>query len=225
MEMTYEFTLEMRNYIANPRWPETSRVIEVMTKSGAAHPKLKADNRQRRLVAYLETVNLTSEQFEEMQRLSERKWYRTNNHDLNSEIVLPVKHLEGCVIQAIDEKHTPRNTFADARRLRSVLKFTSAVTDRRAEDGLYDHFVKPKESNAAREHIHHYIGQPQNEDCQPSGKPTPFVARGKVTFDTDEVKPEGVESIISASIRKVGLGACRKMGFGLGRLVDFRQVD
>ena len=98
--------------------------------------------------------------------------------------------------------------------LRSLVQSSDWTTDRNKADGIYSRYVKNDATNMRRLQEDEYIGVL-------NGEGEPFEAEGIVTIN-EAVKPQIVQGLLSTAFANYGVGSCRKMGFGLGVLVEFK---
>ena len=97
MFATFDVTLKLTSYIADPYWPEMNQVIEIQKKSGLAAKK-SDDTRDAALKAYLSKIEMTQDQYDELVRLSQRPWHLLDGEGSN--IVIPRHQMSGCLVQA-----------------------------------------------------------------------------------------------------------------------------
>ena len=209
---TFALVVEMDRYIGHPFWPETSEVINVQKKSGMNMARTE-DTRAAKLKAYLKQQGLTQKDYDRMVELAARPWYRVDNLDSTTEIVIPSHQISGCLVQAC--KKAPAGAKLDGERLRSIVHTTHLTTGRTEADAIYDRYVRPVDAQ----------GRPGKER-----RPTlneyleGFTAHGTVEINPDYVKPEQVKNLVVFAFDAIGVGACRKMGYGLGRVVQFGDL-
>lgn len=209
---TYDVTITLAKYIAHPYWPEQERLINIRKQSGVDRARSE-DKREKSLNAFLKKIAMTTDQFKELERKANQPWYRINRDDENSPITLPRHQIEGMLVHAASE--APAGMRVPVDNLRSLIRPSDFVTDRKKEDGKFERFVQPKDgkgnplSNQRRFTVNPYIAN--------------FTATGTITFEETVVKAATVKELLAFALSAIGVGACRKMDYGRGEVVKFEK--
>lgn len=199
----FQATIWIESYIAQPYWPEMNDVIEIQKRSGMNLVR-SDDKRAERLNAHLKTLGISKADYSELVRLSQRRWYRVDNADGASEIVIPTHQFSGMLVQAV--KSAPSGSKLPVDGLRSSIRCSSFATGKTKMDRLYRRYVKSDQSNQRR--------------LQEDEVIMDFEAKGMIEFYADDIKPAGVDRLLEHALTRIGCGAARKMGFGRGRLIE-----
>lgn len=145
----YTLTLKVQRYIAEPYWPEMADVIDVQKRSGM-NKKQTDDTREKALLAYLRAIGMTLEQYLALEKLAHRPWYRKDNEDSKSPIMIPRHHISGCLVQAC--KTAPRGAKVDPENLRSLIVLSDLLTERVTEDETFRRYVRPTKDGKPLSH-------------------------------------------------------------------------
>lgn len=205
----WNLVVAMESYIADPYWPEVEEKITLEKKSGMNFQRSDA-KRDATLLAYLEQQGLTMEDYRALAEKAARPWYRLDDEDQTSEIVIPRHQLSGALVQTC--KVSPSSVIKRAwtENLRSMLRAEPLRTDKTEADRVWKRYVKGDQSNQRRLETDEVI-----ED---------FTASGQCHFDPDILKPKTVEALFRYTLVHVGIGACRKMAFGRGCLETLERA-
>lgn len=218
VELTVEF--EMETYIAHPYWPETNDVIDIQKKSGMNRVK-SDEKREKALKGYLDSIGLTLTDYERLIERSKRQWYRADNDDQKSLIVIPRHHVSACLVET--SKTAPASVRGKYKpdSLRHHIQISNFDTDRSTKDGVFQRYVKLETSNQRSLQCNELIGiNPM------TGEGKPFVAKGRFFVEPDTMKPQQLEALkrfVSHALQETGIGASRKMGCGRGKLVSMEN--
>jgi len=202
MMTRWRVAMHMESYIADPYWPELDDVISLQKKSGMNFQRSEA-KRDAALLAYLQQQDLTMDDYRALVAKSSRRWYRMDDEDQASEIVIPRHQVSGALVQATKVSPSSVIKSAMADNLRSVLRIDPLATGKFKADALFRRYVKG-ESNQRRLHENEVIAD--------------FTASGALAFDPDVLRPATVRALFTYALVHVGVGACRKMGYGRGTL-------
>lgn len=206
----FNVTLAMRSYIADPYWPEQERVISIRKQSGVDRARSE-EKREATLTNFLKKIGVTQEQYRDLEKRSKEPWYRVIRGDEASPIIIPAKQLAGMLVHAAEM--SPAGTRVKTDNLRSLIHVGDFKTNRVKSDGTFSRYILPKDgkgnplSNQRRYSEDEYIKD--------------FSAQGIVEF-ADAMKPANVKELFAFAIESVGVGACRKMDYGRGELVEFK---
>jgi hypothetical protein len=209
---TYDVEVALSKYIAHPYWPEQERLINIRKQSGVDRARSE-DKREKSLNAFLKKIGMNAEAFKELERMANQPWYRVNRNDENSPIVIPKHQIEGMLVHAASE--APSGIRVPVDNLRSLIRASDFVTNRKKEDGKFERFVQPKDgkgnplSNQRRFTVNPYISM--------------FTATGTITFEETVVKAATAKDLLTYALFSVGVGACRKMDYGRGEVVRFEK--
>jgi len=211
----------LRSYIGHPYWGQRGDVIDIVKYSGMNRCKSE-DKRQQALKGHLSKIGLTLEDFEDLQAKANRQWYRVDDDDQSSPIVVPRHQLAGCLVETI--KRSPKSIRGkySAESFRSHVQLSNFVTDKTVADGVYDRYVKLETSNQRNRQQNEYIGIGQ-EFCDGKNK-KPVVAVGQLTLAAG-VEPDELKHLMTFALSETGVGAGRKMGFGRGSIKSFELVE
>lgn len=197
------------NYIADPYWPERNSVIDIQKKSGMSRAR-SDDKRIQALQAYLKKEGITAEEYERLQKLAERSWYRVVADDESSEIIIPRHQFSGALVQAT--KNAPAGSKFPQDDLRSKLRLADLRTGKFKADGIFERYVRPEIKPGA-------AGQRRLQK-------NPYIENFDATCTITTIYPEdGVKHLVDYAVYFVGCGACRKMGYGRGRVVSCEVVE
>lgn len=209
---SYIVTLSIRSYIADPYWPEQERLITIRKQSGVDRVRSE-EKREAALENFLKKLGMTTADYKDLEKKSKEPWYRTVRGDESSPIVIPARQISGMLVHAAST--APAGARVQTDNLRSVIHVEDFVTDKKKADGIFARYVLPKDgkgnpiSNQRRYMEDEYI---QN-----------VKAEGIVEF-ADSMKPGNVKDLISYAVESVGVGACRKMDYGRGKLEKFEAA-
>lgn len=202
---TIKVTVNLESYIAHPYWPEREETIAIERNSGMNRQKSE-EKRQTALLSELDKRGIEFSEYEEMKARAERPFYRVNNDDESSPIVIPRHHIAGAFVETLAK--SPKNLRGpyDKDNFRHLCRISDWVTNKTEADGVFDRYVKLDTSNMRNRQQNPYI---KNVTC--SG-----------TLEILEThKPEDVQRLLRAAIELWGVGACRKMGYGRGEIKKF----
>jgi hypothetical protein len=100
---------------------------------------------------------------------------------------------------------------------RALVQIGDLETDRKEKSGVFGRFVKLEGSNQRSWQENEYIGQYLD-----AGEP--FSARGVLSIPNGDDKTEQtVKSLFVATVKNIGVGAARKMGFGRGEVLEWKR--
>jgi len=197
--------VQMESYIAEPYWPQRDDVIQIEKKSGMNFARTD-EKRAATLLAYLEQQGMTRADYDALVVLAARPWYRTGERE--GEIVIPRHQVSGALVQAtkLSPSSIIKTSYADS--LRTLLRLDDWKTGKMQRDELFRRYVK-NDSNQRRLSESEVIKD--------------FTAKGTLGFDRDVLRPETVKALLRYMLSMVGVGSCRKMGYGRGELKSFTE--
>lgn len=207
--LTFRVVLSMVRYIADPYWPEQERLITIRKQSGVDRVRSE-DKRDLALSTFLKKIGMTTDEHKALEKRAKEPWYRMVRGEETSPIIIPARQMSGMLVHAAHS--APAGSRVPEDNLRSLIRTTDFVTNRKKADGVFSRYVLPKDgkgnpiSNQRRFMEDEYIEN--------------FKAEGSVTFP-DHMKPENVKNLVAYAINVVGVGACRKMDYGRGDLETF----
>ncbi|RMH28901.1 MAG: hypothetical protein D6692_04825 [Planctomycetota bacterium] len=208
--MEHQVTLHFESYIADPYWPTLAQVIDIQKKS-RMNMQRSEEKRRSALTEYLLREGLSLEEYERMVQLSSRQWYRVDNDDQTSEIIIPRHQLSAALTNAAQVSPSSVIKTAEAVNLRSVISTTDFRTGKYSADGIFSRYVKHDATNQRRYDENEYI-----ED---------FDAVGVIRYDPDRIKDKDVYALFSFMLRESAVGACRKMGYGRGEVKSIKPME
>ena len=203
--------LRMTNYIAHPFWPARNRVIEIEKKSGVNRQK-SDDKRQAALKAECQRQGYTLEQYEQFKREAAEQWYRTNGR--GSAIIIPRHQLAGAVVQTIATAPKALRGPFDKDNFRALIQIGDFATTLTVASGVFGRFVKLEGSNQRSWQENEYVGRYLDTGA-------PFDASGVITIP-DAKQVDTVKAILTQAVEAIGVGAARKMGFGRGKIAQWK---
>jgi hypothetical protein len=198
MKMTLRF--DSPGYIAEPYWPEMAELIDIQKKSGTN--RCKSDSSRRKaLEAHLDGLSMTYNDYLELEKLARRPFHSNGT----GEIVIPAMRVLACMANATDVAPSAIR-LCKVENIRSVVRATDLRTGKSKPDGEFKRFAPVKAaggqalSNQRGLRVSQYIEN--------------FDGEGEIEYDPSTVSPEAVLRFLAYAGKEVGIGACRKMGFG-----------
>uniref|UniRef100_A0A6M3XZY7 CRISPR-associated protein n=2 Tax=viral metagenome TaxID=1070528 RepID=A0A6M3XZY7_9ZZZZ len=200
--------LWMESYIAHPFWPETNTVINIQKQSGMNRAQSDA-GRDKALKGHLQNLGLTMDNYDRLIALSKRQWYRTDNTNPKSSIVIPRHHLAGALVQTVNTTPASVKGKYKVDSFRASVRLSDFVTEKIEKDSVFGRFVKLEKSN--------------QRSWQENESILEFEAIGTIEI-ADGEKTEGIERLFAWCLSEVGVGAARKMGYGRGHVLSLRPA-
>lgn len=204
--VVYNIELEFdKGYIADPYWPEREELINIQKSSGMNRAKSEK-TRNDALTTYLNRLEMSMEEYEELTALAQRPWYRRHFQE-GEEIMIIAHQMYGCLIESV--KHCPAALrLCEAQNLRHMIYVSDFSTGKDKEDGIFRRLVMPKDGN----------GKPLSNQRALRENPyiEHFIAIGRMSFYPYEMRDEGkyFKDYLTYCGQRVGVGASRKMGYG-----------
>ena len=196
------FTLSfVQGYIADPYYPEREELINIQKASGMNRSRSDA-KREQALKEYLRRLDMTAEQYLDLEKLAQRPWYWNSA----GEIVIPAHQMYGCLIEGA-KTLSPSQRPCDPNNLRHILRVSDFATGKKQQDGVYQRLVMPKSGT----------GQPVSNQRALRKNPyiADFTATGRVTFFLSDIPDaQRLMDFVAYVGQRVGVGASRKMGYG-----------
>jgi hypothetical protein len=189
-----------RGYIAHPYWPAMDKLVNIQKNSGMNRAKSTA-NRRKALEEYLRGVGMTLADYEKLEVAAKEPFYR----DESGEIIIPELHVMSFLVATCSETRAA-NRPCDPNQVRSRFVVTPWPTGKHNADGDYERFALVTG------------GSGQKLSNQRGFRSNPFIAdfetRGTISFDQDFVDPATLKRALDHGGMFVGIGACRRMGWG-----------
>ena len=189
-------------FSSHPYWPEREELINIQKASGVNRARTEA-KREQVLGEYLRRNGLTREEYQELERLAARQWYRS----ASDEIIIPAHQLYGCFIESA------RNISASQRPcdpdgLRHLLRISPEWrTGKKKADGVFKRLVMPKSGSG--QPLSNQRGLRSNEYIED------FSVTGTLSWYMDDIHhADELPDFLGWAGQRIGVGACRKMGFG-----------
>lgn len=208
--VTVQVKISIKKYIAHPYWSELAQVIDIQKQSGVNRVRSE-DKREAALANFLKKQGKTKEEYDALVLKSKRSWYRKNNDDLNSPIVIPSHQFSGMMVQAA--MSAPAGARIDPTELRSIIEVSDFVTTKTKCDGVFSRYIMPKDGS----------GKPlsNQRQLQTNEHLLDVEASGTLVIDTERAKVDSVRALLDHAVSRTGIGAARKMGYGRGKVVSF----
>lgn len=206
-QMLVHVSLELKNYIAHPFWPERNRCIEIEKKSGVNRQKSE-EKRVAALKAECTRQGVTYEQYLELREKAADQWYRRDG-----KIIIPRHQIAGSLVQTIASSPKALRGPFDKDNFRALVAIGDFTTERTKADGVFGRFVKLEGSNQRSWQENEFIGQYLDAG-------SPFTAEGTIDV-IDHRQVDTVKALLEAVVDRVGIGAARKMGFGRGKVLTW----
>jgi hypothetical protein len=209
---TVEIKIRLAKYIAHPYWGELAQVIDIQKRSGVNRVRSE-DKRDAALSNFLKKQGMSKEEYDALVVKSKRPWYRKDNDDPNSPIVIPPHQFAGMLVQAA--MSAPAGARIDPAELRSIIEISDFVTTKTKCDGVFSRYIMPKDGS----------GKPlsNQRQLQSNEHLLDVEATGTLTIDTERAKVEAVRALLDHAVSRTGVGASRKMGYGRGKVIQFNS--
>jgi hypothetical protein len=206
--------IKLHSYIAHPYWPERERIINIIKESGMSRARSTA-NRQKALDEYLQSHDMTQDDFKRMQELADRPFYTAGDW-----IIVPSLHVMSMIVNTCMTIRSAGRP-CPPEQARSAMRAGDWRTDRTRPDGVWERFAVvtagtgTKLSNQRALRSNPYIGTPPDAM---EGKGV--TASGIISIDESAIKTETLEAALRWAGTSVGIGASRKMGWGRFEVVS-----
>jgi hypothetical protein len=208
-----QLTINLRSYIADPYWPERERLINIQKESGMNRARSSA-NRRKALEEHLRANDMTLADYERLEVLASRPFHT----DDDGRIVIPSRQVTAMIVATCDEA---RAAFRPCppEQVRYAIRASSWTTDVTPDDALvWERYAMVTAGTGARLSNQRalrrnaYIGAEPPDETLAATKPV--TARGTVEVDPEMVKPDVLLNALTWAGQRIGIGACRKMGWG-----------
>ena len=211
----------VKGYIAHPYWPERERLINIQKQSGVNRVRSESA-REKALTGWLKGHQLSLKDYRELEHRAARPFYTladvngviaasppptpspTPSPPPTSEIVIPAHQLHGMIAQACDLAPSSIR-YARLAQVRTVMQWGDLRTGRYAPDGVWERFVAPKS------------GPGKALSNQRALRSDPYLTQCEAWGLLSIVQPEHesqARRFIEWAGAEIGVGACRKMGWG-----------
>lgn len=187
-------------------------MINIQKNSGMNRARSE-EKRENNLKEYLKRNGYTMEQYHELERLSRRPFYTSND----GHIIISSHQMYGCLIEAARNISASQRP-CDPNNLRHVLRVSDFLTTKTRPDGTYKRLVMPKSgtgqplSNQRALRMNDYIAD--------------FTATGTIGFFPEDVRnADELPDFLTYAGQRIGVGASRKMGCGRFIVKDFTLRD
>jgi hypothetical protein len=171
------------------------------------------DKRLAALQAECDRQGVTYRRYLEMKALSKRQFYQRDA----GLIYIPRHQVAGALVQCIGGSPKALRGNFTKDNFRALVQIGDLETDRKEKSGVFGRFVKLEGSNQRSWQENEYIGQYLD-----AGEP--FSARGVLSIPNGDDKTEQtVKSLFVATVKNIGVGAARKMGFGRGEVLEWKR--
>jgi hypothetical protein len=210
---SHDVVVSVQSYIAHPYWPEREKLINIIKESGMSRARSSA-NRQKALSEYLKREGISTDQYEELERLASRQFYTAPD----GTIIIPSLHVISMIVNAVSNMRAQGRPFTP-EQARTMVQAGPWVTDRTEPDGTWERFAVvtsgsgAKLSNQRALRSNEYIGSPPGTDGPP------VTAVGTFIVD-DAVNITKLHETLSYAGEMTGIGASRKMGWGRFEVVS-----
>ena len=206
--MQCEVKIHLNSYIGSPFWPETNDIINISKHSRLAFQRTE-EKRTQTLNAYLSKINMTKKAYNVLLKKSERQWYRLNNDNQKSKIIIPKNQMSASLVEACKVSPTAviQSKLADC--LRAMMIVSDFVTKKTKCDEIFKRYIRG-ESN-----------QPRYTESEVINN---FDAIGTIDFDVSVFNLKTVTELFNYQLKYTGLGASRKMGYGRSNLVHINEL-
>ena len=140
--LKFKATLLMSRYIADPYWPEQERIITIRKQSGVDRVRSE-DKREQTLAAFLRKITMTPEEWKALETRAKEPWYRVQRGVITSFIIIPARQVSGMLVHAAST--APSGARIPVDNLRSTVRASDFVTEKKAADGMFSRYVLPKD--------------------------------------------------------------------------------
>ena len=196
------------SYLAHPYWPERERVITIQKVSGMNRQK-SDDKRQAALMTQCDREGISLVEYRELEKLAARPWYRVDNDDPTTEIVIPRHQVAGCLVETVGKSTKNLRGPFTKDSFRHQVQLTDLSTGKMQCDGLFDRYVRLETSNMRSRQVNEVIND--------------FVASGTLTI-APHLKVSDLRRLFAHAFAETGVGAARKMGYGRGTLITLEEA-
>ena len=203
---------EDRGYVGHPFWAEREKLINIQKESGMMRSRTM-QNRANALEQYLRDKGLGLKDYEELKARADRPFY----FNAKGEIIIPILHLEGCLVEAAYEAKSALR-LCEPKLIRVLLRLSDFRTNKTVEDAQdWSRFAVVTAGTGAK--LSNQRALRENKVLHN------FEAQGNIAFRPDHVSPDRLKSFLEFAGWYCGVGASRKMGFGRYEVTRFDVGD
>lgn len=204
---TLKVKLYLGQYVDHPYWPELNQVIDIQKKSGVNRCRSEA-KREQAIKGYLKKEEMTEAEYEALQKKANRKWHRKNDDDPTSPIIIPRHKIAGALVAAVKNATAAVRGKYNADSFRHTVRISDFETDKIKADELFDRMVKLETTNQRSRQVNEVVNN--------------VTATGTMDVPAD-TKPDELKRLLNFALDQMGIGSCRKMGFGRGEVVSIEE--
>jgi hypothetical protein len=208
--LTAEFTVHLVSYIGHPYWPEMAQLVDITKQSGMNRARSSA-NVRKALEEYLQAQGMTLADYERIKAAAELPFYTVDGP--GTAIIVPELHVTSMLVQTCDTiRSAGRPCPPD--QVRSVMRCAPWVTKHTAPDGVWERFAVVSSGTGAKlSNQRGFRTNPYIENAK---------AAGAIELLPEMVRPEVLQKALTWAGERIGIGACRKMGWGRFRISDWQ---
>lgn len=196
-------TLMLKNHISHPYWAEKELTIRIEKDSGCNRLK-SPEKKVSAIKAQCDIVGISYESYLDAVKAAKAQWYMQNG-----KIYIPRHQIHGALVQAVGLAPKALRGVFTKDNFRAMVQISDFVSNKTSPDGIYTRYVKDAVSNMRRLTQNEYVGEYLDK-----GAPVEF----KGTICCDDNKLENVKRLMTEVVTNIGIGACRKMGWGRGEV-------
>lgn len=201
MKQVLKFTVHFeRGYIADPYWLARDELINVQKASGVNRARSEA-NRRKALEEHLKRLGKDFQWYLDLEEAARKPFY-TNG---DGTIEIPQNQVYACFAHGCSEARAATRP-CNPEQVRSRFVCSAWQTTKTREDGWFERFVTVTAGNKTK--LSNQRGLRRNAYI------TDFDATGSIEFDPGFVKPPTLKEFLIWTGDNIGVGACRKMGWG-----------
>jgi hypothetical protein len=222
---TFQATIHLKSFIAEPFWPELYERVDIEKKSGMNLKRVDQLRRQA-LEEELKLRGLTLAEYDRLCELGARQWQL----DDDGFIVHPADKVASFLSHATQRMtSSARPCNPEIVRVAIVPSaWHTGVDPARAR--VWERYVPRHDSGRGNKKLtemrmirrSEYIGAEPPLGLEPAGDKIVFSARFRL--DDAMVRPDRVAELLRRGGENIGIGACRKMGWGRFEVLDWTEV-
>ncbi len=212
---TYEIVVyfsdeEGEGYIADPMTVDIHDYINITKESGMNRARSTA-NKKAALEEHLKKIGMTLEEFEAL----EKRTHIAFAYNDEGKIIIPRNNVQAFMVATTSELRAASKPCKEDQ-VRARIRMSSWVTEKEQEDGVFERFAVVTSGTGAV--LSNQRALRRNKlICG-------FEARGTMSLDPSYVDPKTLKEAIEWGGENVGIGACRKMGYGRFELRKFEKI-
>ena len=155
------------------------------------------DKRQAALMTQCDREGISLVEYRELEQLAARPWYRVDNDDPTTEIVIPRHQVAGCLVETVGKSTKNLRGPFTKDSFRHQVQLTDLSTGKMQCDGLFDRYVRLETSNMRSRQVNEVIND--------------FVASGTLTI-APHLKVSDLRRLFAHAFAETGVGAARDWG-------------